>query len=137
MKRTATPSRSRVVWIGVFAAVTAITMASLPRPHAAANKNTGTPSAGMRAYIDPETGQLGTPASLPPLSIEEKALLEPAQTPREVVLPDGSVMLELNGTGQEFTVMHLDAAGNRTVQCVQNAPAAVVSTAPAGAAGGR
>lgn len=136
MKRTATPSRSRVVWIGVFAVVIAITMANLPRPHAGANQHTGT-AAGMRAYIDPETGQLGTPASLPPLSIEEKALLEPAQTPREVVLPDGSVMLELNGTGQEFTVMHLDAAGNRTVQCVQTAPTAVASTAPVGAAGGR
>lgn len=135
MKRSATPSRSRVVWIGVWAAIATVTMASLPRPHAGATQHTAA-AAGMRAYIDPETGQLGTPASLPPLSTEEKALLEPAQAPREVVLPDGSVMLELNGTGQEFTVMHLDAAGNRTVQCVQD-PAAVASTAPAGTAGGR
>jgi hypothetical protein len=119
--------------------IAAAAAAALTRPQAAATVP-GTPAAagaGMRAYIDPETGQLGTAPALPAPTEEEKALLEPTQPPREVVLPDGSVMLELNGACQEFTVMQLDADGQRSVQCVQDPQTALRSPAPAARTGAR
>jgi hypothetical protein len=33
-------------------------------------------------------------------------------------MPDGSVMLDLRGTAQDYLVLHVDALGHRTIQCV-------------------
>ena len=35
-----------------------------------------------------------------------------------VTMPDGSVMLDLRGTQQDYLVLHVDAFGHRTIQCV-------------------
>ena len=85
----------------------------------------------MRAYLDPETGLIGGPGALPPLSSEEAQLLVPGlqAEPVETVLPDGSVMLELNGRGLEYFVLQLDSDGNRVVRCVQD-PKTALSTTP-------
>jgi hypothetical protein len=95
-----------------------------------------TPSAapaepGMRAYLDPETGLIGGPGALPPPSPEEAQALVPElqAEPVETVLPDGSVMLELNGRGLEYFVLQLDADGNPVVRCVQD-PKTALRTAP-------
>jgi len=137
MKRSATTSRSRILLIGALIAVAAVAVVAAVQPQVSTGKNAAAAVAGMRAYIDPETGQLGTSSALPPLPVDEKARLEPVQAPRQVVLPDGSVMLELNGTGQEFTVMHIDAAGNRSIQCVQDPQRAIASPVPAAKPEGR
>lgn len=75
--------------------------------------------AGMRAYIDPETGQIGVPNPLPQLPPEEKPGAEPVL--HEEVLPDGSVMIDLKGTGVDYLVMQIDPkTGKRTTRCVDD-----------------
>jgi len=83
---------------------------------------------GMRIHLDPETGTFGGP--LPPLT-EEAALLEPEvqEEPVQTVLPDGSVMVDLKGRGQEYFILQLDANGQRVVRCVQD-PKTALQPAP-------
>jgi hypothetical protein len=87
----------------------------------------------MRAFIDPETGQLGSPTELPPLTPEETAALEAQKTndPVQIIFPDGSAMVDLKGTCQEFVVMEIDAQGKRTVRCVQHPDLPAHTPAPA------
>jgi len=97
-------------------------------PHAACSHAPTVPAApaaesGLRAYIDPETGTIG---GMPPAA-ETPAQADPVF--EEVVLPDGSVMVDLKGTGQEFFILQLDANGNRAVRCVQD-PKAATSASP-------
>ena len=88
--------------------------------------------AGMRAFIDPETGQLGHGTVLPEITPAEDAVLnERSSEPVVTVFPDGSAMVELNGTCQDFLVIELDANGNKTVGCKQDH--AHVATTPAAA----
>jgi hypothetical protein len=64
---------------------------------------------GMRAYIDPETGTIG---SMPPSGdLPGSTQSEPEPTFEQVVLPDGSVMVDLKGAGQEYYILELDANG--------------------------
>src|SRR5262245_32880497 len=97
------------------AAVTApATVATTP---AAAPTATAPAEAGMRAYLDPESGGVIVGVPIPG---EEIA---PEQAPpqlQEEVLPDGSVMMDLKGTGQEYMILQVDAAGERSVRCVQD-----------------
>jgi hypothetical protein len=74
--------------------------------------------AGMRAYLDPESG--GVLVGMP--SPEAGAVQAAQATPelQQEVLPDGSVMMHLQGTGQEYLVLEIDAKGERTVRCVQD-----------------
>ena len=72
----------------------------------------------MRAYIDPETGQIGIPSPLPEVP-EEKTGAEPVL--HEERLPDGSYMVDLKGTGVDYMVMNIDPkTGKRTTQCVDD-----------------
>jgi hypothetical protein len=82
----------------------------------------------MRAYLDPESGGVivGVPAP--------GEAIEPAQAAPELqeeVLPDGSVMLDLKGTGQEYMILQIDLAGERSVRCVQDPKPALETPAPA------
>jgi hypothetical protein len=112
------------------ASATAATAAATPGAAAP-----GTPAtraeAGMRAYIDPETGTIGGPGPLPPPSDEAVKALESAvqQEPVETVLPDGSVMLDLKGRGQEYFILQLDADGRRVARCVED-PNSALQTPP-------
>jgi hypothetical protein len=90
---------------------------------------TSSTEAGMRIFKDPETGQIGmpTPEALAPL----------ATTPenfqfKQVRLPDGSYMVNLEGHNQETMVMHIDAKGNRSVSCVTDPSVkSILNPAPA------
>ena len=104
-----------------------------PAPAAApapAAQPTGTPSdAGMRAYIDPETGLI---TSQPPPGQQ----LEPSEIKQEPVLheeilPDGSVMVDLQGTLQDYMVLQLDANGHLVMRCVEDPKAALETPPPA------
>lgn len=75
---------------------------------------------GLLAFIDPETGLIGGPISslLAPMDLGQTAA---AGEPVEVRLPDGSYMLDLQGTGMEYLTLHVDALGKRTLRCVHGA----------------
>lgn len=77
---------------------------------------------GMRAYLDPETGLIGGVGPADPTAVEP---LQSAPVLREEVMPDGSVMLDLQGTMQEYTIMQIDADGNKVQRCVTDPAAAL------------
>lgn len=122
-KARATRTAPAVKSVPVAAAPAAVTPqpAAVPAPA----------PAGLMAFIDPATGLLTGPISslVPPADQRAAAasvLLEPVQ------LPNGAWMLDLKGTGMESYVMHIDAFGQRTVTCVQDArvPAVIATPAP-------
>jgi hypothetical protein len=85
---------------------------------------------GLRAYIEPETGKLGMPAVIPAPSPEEEAA-KTAEEPVLIHMPDGSDMLDLRGTMQDYIVIQLDANGGKAVRCVEDPKAAVHAPPPA------
>ena len=140
MKRTAVVLAPRLLFLGVlvFLAAGAKAETAGKPAGAAAAPSEKTPDAtpldhGMRAFIDPETGQLGAPPVLPPLTPEEQARLNPDSglQPIQITLPDGSVMVNLMGTCQEYSVMQLGADGRKVVRCVHDPKTALQNPAPA------
>lgn len=95
--------------------------------HPTLTKPTATPEvasapgeAGMRIYMDPETGTYGPlPAgaepvvSINPLNDSDEGLVR-------VQLPDGSLMVDLQGRFQEYFVVQMTPSGKRVVKCVQD-----------------
>jgi hypothetical protein len=76
--------------------------------------------AGMRIYLDPETGTVGPPpagAAVPdginPLNDTDAGLVQ-------VRLPDGSYMVDLEGRFEEYYVVQTTPTGKRLVKCVQD-----------------
>ena len=76
--------------------------------------------AGLMAFIDPETGQLTGPINgfTVPDDVARMFAAPVELTP--VTLPNGSVMLDLQGTMQDYYVLTIDPMGRRTIRCVQN-----------------
>ena len=85
---------------------------------------------GMRIYLDPESGTIGPPTPQSPAVVDHKSAPAPVEQPVQVVLPDGSVMMELKGTCQEYVVMQIDANGRLNTRCVQDPAAAVAHPNP-------
>jgi hypothetical protein len=86
--------------------------------------------AGLMAFLDPETGQLTGPVSgfTVPEDVARMFALPVELTP--VTLPNGSVMLDLQGTLQDYYVLTIDPMGRRTIRCVQNPRQAQAPAAP-------
>jgi hypothetical protein len=84
------------------------------------------PQQNLRAFIDPETGLIGPPAGQP---MPEETVSKPAAEAVLTVLPDGSEMLELNGTIEDYMIIQLDADGQKTFRCVED-PKAVLQVPP-------
>lgn len=76
--------------------------------------------AGLWAFIDPETGMLTGPIGdlQVPDDIARTFGAQAELTP--VTMPDGSVKLDLQGTLQDYYVLHIDPLGRRSVRCVQD-----------------
>ena len=92
---------------------------------------TGAPpqGAGMVAYIDPETGRLTsspTAAQRAEMQAELAAVLDRSQDGLfDVVLPDGSVMRDLQGRFQNAVVVRVAADGKLGAGCVTDAERAL------------
>lgn len=75
---------------------------------------------GLIALIDPETGMLTGPIG--DIGIPEdlqRSFAEPVNlTP--VALPGGGVMIDLQGTMQEYYVLTIDPLGRRSIRCVSD-----------------
>ncbi len=72
--------------------------------------------AGMKAFRDPETGEI---VSLPILSESgpDGLPLETTVVLVEEALPGGGYTVDLKGTLQEYSVLHVDAKGRRHMSC--------------------
>lgn len=107
------------------------TPASPPSPVSAApGQDASAVAPGLRAFIDPETGTLGPPVEMPALAPAD-GVTPPAAQAVLTVLPDGSEMLELNGTIEDYTIIQLDANGRQVVRCVEDPKAAAQTLPPA------
>lgn len=82
--------------------------------------------AGMIVALDPETGALGMPSARQAdalLRSEENMLSRSTEGLQAQYLPDGSVMLDLQGRFQEFSVARIGADGRVTFECLSSADA--------------
>jgi hypothetical protein len=86
--------------------------------------------AGLMAFIDPETGMLTGPiGDLQVPADVARVFAAPADlTP--VTLPNGAVVLDLQGTLMDNYVLTIDPLGRRTIRCVQDARKALAPAAP-------
>ncbi len=156
MKTAATPLRSLLLTLGALALVTAAawsvharsktaggdagqqpapqtveTAAARPATPVAVTAPAPEPAqaapgeAGMKAYVDPETGAL---TNIPPQSAVVPLAEQPVRPDRlpEVTLPDGSVMVDLQGMFEETMVVTVDADGRRRMSCVEGSGEAQV-----------
>jgi hypothetical protein len=79
-------------------------------------------AAGMRAAIDPETGQLGMPTPEQQVVLE-KALADVLPPAAEPVLrrqADGSLLVDLNGHGINYHVARRGPDGGLRLDCVES-----------------
>jgi len=123
MQRTARAILTALLSCGALVTIAFVSSGNGSRPDAASTVGATSQGAGMRAVIDPETGTISGNVPLPSLTDAEKAALEPATPPvlQQEFLPDGSVMVDLQGTMQEYYVMQIDpTTGKRTVSCVSD-----------------
>ena len=84
------------------------------------------PTLGMVVSIEPETGRLVMPTAeeMNQLTVAERTgLLRTSAGLTEVRLPDGTVMVDLQGRFMEFTFVRLDREGQLHFQGVNEAPA--------------
>jgi hypothetical protein len=96
-------------------------------PDTAAETSVGSseyaPRAALRAYLDPETGRLGTrPAQASPLSLDpgtREALRRDSEGLVEVHHPDGSISMHLQGRFQSATVVRIGDDG-KVMICSEN-----------------
>lgn len=124
MKRLVTPLCFLLLAAAVLPAASNAQTATAAKPAAAkpAPLYTLTPSpmplvSGLLAFIDPETGLLGGPI-FPLVAPTDLATSAAAIDPVEVRLPDGSYMMDLQGGGMDYLVLHIDALGKKTMRCV-------------------
>lgn len=92
-------------------------------------------AAGLVAYIDPATGGLtATPTE------EQRAAMRTALAALvndsdeglvEVTLPDGSVVMDLQGRFQEAVVVQVASDGTQHMQCIGSLPDAAATPSPA------
>lgn len=111
-----------------------------PRPRSAVATQPAPVPAGAVIAIDPETGRLGMPTAAQMLELsaaERTGLLRTADGLVPVRLPDGSIMVDLQGRFQTFTILRLDALGRPQLLPAEDMPAlqrALAAPAPAPAA---
>ena len=80
-------------------------------------------AAGMMIAIDPETGALVPPSAAQMLrltSAERTGLLRSSEGLTEVRLPNGTVMVDLQGRFMEYSVLRLNLQGRPRLGCVDD-----------------
>jgi hypothetical protein len=80
-------------------------------------------AAGMIVAIDPETGALVAPTAEQARTLtaaERTGLMRTSEGLAEVRMPDGSVMLDLQGRFMEYSVVQLDPTGHPHFLCVND-----------------
>jgi hypothetical protein len=96
-------------------------------------------TAGLIAYIDPATGGVTTTPTEEQRAAMRAALTELVNESQtglvEVRLPDGSVVVDLQGRFHEAVVVQVAPDGTRTLQCIGSIPDAT-NAPPAAAAPG-
>jgi hypothetical protein len=122
------PMRSSVAPAAPVAATVSDVWTPLP---SLANPAPG--EAGMRAFLDPETGTIGGPVQLND-GFDAQASESWRDELVETRAADGSPMIDLKGHGQEYMMLHISLDGRRSVKCVEDPKKAAQSFADPSAA---
>ncbi len=81
-------------------------------------------AAGMRVYIDPETGEFAVPPleAAPEAALQSQSLSTPSEELVEVpgTTEAGGFTVELNGQFQRLLTVTPDADGKLTIRCAQD-----------------
>lgn len=86
--------------------------------------------AGLWAFIDPETGMLSGPIGDLQVPDDVARSFAPQAELTPVTMPNGAVMVDLQGTLQDYYVLTIDPLGRRSIRCVQDARQAQAPAAP-------
>jgi hypothetical protein len=125
-KRSVTKATPTVARISAPARVSEARQATLRVRHAAriaTTKRIAAPApaqAGMVVAVDPESGQLGMPTAeqLEALGVSNNLALDDSDAGLvQVVHPNGSVGVDLQGRFQEYSVIRITSDGRRVVEC--------------------
>ncbi len=107
---------------------------SAPAAQAAPVPATGAAPAGMLAFRDPVTGELRspTPAEIDAMRPELEAIYnQSSEGLEEIVLPDGSVGIDLQGRFMSSVVAIVGPDGTVRTRCVHSAEGLLEPVAPA------
>jgi len=94
------------------------TQDAAPAAAAPAPAPIATGTAGLRIFLDPETGVLGGPGNSAALANDIDPLNDSVEGLTEVRMPDGSWMLDMKGRFAEYAVVQKDANGTLVFRCV-------------------
>ncbi len=89
--------------------------------------------AGFRAFIDPQTGQLRppTPEEAQALSRAARAeFAQPAESLQPIVLPDGTIAVDLKGLFMQNLVALKNPDGSLSMRCLPDSERSVALAAP-------
>jgi hypothetical protein len=111
------------------APVAAAPLAAISAPAASAvtAPTTVAGATGMRIFKDPETGEIGLPTA-ESSALETDANSEDMTGLTTVTLPDGSIMIDLQGRFQESMVMQITPSGERVVTCTRDVKKTLAQT---------
>ena len=113
------PAQSRPSVAPLATAIPEAPVVTAPARSAVARPTTVAGAAGMRIFKDPETGEIGPPTA-GSSALEMDANSEDMTGLKQEVLPDGSVMVDLQGRFQESMVMRIDANGHSFMTCTRD-----------------
>lgn len=88
-------------------------------------------AAGLMAFLDPETGLVSGAIGDFQLAVDLAQSAAPQPVLTSVALPNGGVMLDLQGTMQDYMILTIDALGHRSFRCATDPRQALKSQAPA------
>jgi hypothetical protein len=94
-------------------------VAATPARDAQVAPSTVAGAAGMRIYKDPDSDEIGPPTA-GATALESDGTSEDMTGLQTVTLPDGSIMVDLQGRFQEAMVVQIDAHGKRVMTCTRD-----------------
>ncbi len=135
--------RTRVARLSILAALAAAAMASAHGPETAENDKAATlsvpaGSGGLQVAIDPATGKLrtSTPEEARRLAAAMGLMLkDSSEGLEEVVWPDGTAIVDLQGRFMSVAVAAVDDDGTVVTECITDPTVAAVLMADAEVAG--
>lgn len=101
-----------------------------PRENDGTTPSSATDSPTVRAAIDPETGLLIEAPTAKTQTSAQQLDAKPQPQLKSVILPDGSEMIDLQGTLQMETKVRRDPSGSLHADCAQSHPHPVPQAHP-------
>jgi hypothetical protein len=86
---------------------------------------------GLMAFLDPETGLVGGSPGDFQMPVDPARPIAPQPVLQQMTMANGAVMIDLQGTMQDYMILSIDALGNRSFHCATDPQQALKSKVPA------